>query len=78
MTIIIIVLAAVITAGFAIYIVILVRNKRQKKDIGERVSLLTEAETLRNSVEPTAGEYSPPVITPPATEGAQEEESDDE
>lgn len=64
MVIIIIVLAALITFGFAVYIFILVKNRRKKRNDGERVSLLTEGESIRQSVEPTAGEYQPPQSLP--------------
>lgn len=70
--IIVIVLAVVITIGFTVYIFCLVR-KRKSKDDGERRSLLTEADTVRNSVEPRSGDYVPPT-TVQALGGNVEEE----
>lgn len=58
--IIVIVLAVVITIAFTIYIFCLVRKRRTGRD-EERRSLLTEGETIRNSIEPRAGDYAPPT-----------------
>jgi len=62
--IIIIVFAALVTVGFAIYIFILVKNRKKKVNTEERVSLLTDQETIRQSVEPTNGQYLPPSSLP--------------
>jgi hypothetical protein len=56
----VIVLASLITIGFALYICFLIRKKKGK-DSEERASLLTEEKSVRNSVEPTSADYKPPV-----------------
>lgn len=78
MIVVIIILASLITAGFAIYIFILVKNRKKKRNDGERASLLTDAETTRHSIEPRAGEYLPPSSLPREDSDSDSDSSEEE
>jgi hypothetical protein len=58
LTIVIVGLAVVVTIGFSVYICILV--KKSKKEVEERVSILTEDKSLRSSLMSAPTKYQPP------------------